>query len=95
MLESIKGTSGWCCKDCKAIYKLWKRRIVKQDELDGDLEFITTIGLRGKLSSYEKMNRIQSWKWRGVCKAYKTPYHTTTKGVIVRQVISLDFQWIH
>jgi hypothetical protein len=25
---------------------------VKQDELDGDLEFITIIGLGGKLTSY-------------------------------------------
>jgi hypothetical protein len=30
---------------------------MKQDELDGDLEFTVTIRLGGKLLSYEKMNR--------------------------------------
>jgi hypothetical protein len=52
MLESIKGLSDWRCKDCKAIYKLWKQRIMKQDELDDDLKFIVTIRLGGKLASY-------------------------------------------
>jgi hypothetical protein len=36
MLESIRGLSGWCHKDYKVIYKLWKQRIVEQNELDGD-----------------------------------------------------------
>jgi len=33
-------------------YRLWRRRIVKQDELNGNLEFITTIGLKGKSLGY-------------------------------------------
>jgi hypothetical protein len=32
---------------------------VKQDELDGDLEFTTTIGLGGKLASYSKLDKRQ------------------------------------
>jgi hypothetical protein len=52
MLESIKGLSGWRCKDYKAIYRFWRQRIVKQDESNGDLEFIMTIGLGGKSTSY-------------------------------------------
>ncbi len=52
MLESIKGLSGWHYKNCKVIYRLWRQRIVKQDESDGDLEFIVTIGLGGKSTSY-------------------------------------------
>ncbi len=43
MLENIKGLSSWRRKDYKVIYKLW-RRIVKQDELDGDPK-VTTIDL--------------------------------------------------
>jgi hypothetical protein len=31
------------------IYKLWRWRIVKQDESDGDPKFTTIIGLGGKL----------------------------------------------
>jgi hypothetical protein len=31
---------------------------VKQDELNGDLEFTTIIGLGGKMASYWKMNKI-------------------------------------
>jgi hypothetical protein len=34
------------------IYKFWKRKIVKQDESDGDLEFISIIELGGKSASY-------------------------------------------
>jgi hypothetical protein len=52
MLESIIGLSGWRHKDYKTIYKLWKQRIVKQDESDCDLEFIATITLGGKSSSH-------------------------------------------
>jgi hypothetical protein len=46
---------------------------MKQDEFDDDLEFITIIGLGGKSASYWKINRKQSWKWKGVCKAYRNP----------------------
>jgi hypothetical protein len=73
MLQSIRGLHSSCCKDCKVIYKLWRWKIVKQNELDGDLEFTTTIGLGGKLANYWKSNRKQIWKWRGVCKAYRNP----------------------
>jgi len=52
------------------IYRLWRWRIMKQNELDSDLEFIATIGLRGKLTSYWKANRRQFQKWRGIYKAY-------------------------
>jgi hypothetical protein len=52
MLENIKGLCSWCHKDCKTIYKIWKQKIVKQDESNGDLEFIVTIGIGGKLTSY-------------------------------------------
>jgi len=45
--------------------------IVKQNELDGDLEFTMTIGLGGKSTIYKKSNKIQNWKWKGVCKAYR------------------------
>ncbi len=58
MLESIKGLWGWHKKDCKAIYILWRRRIMKQNELDGDPKFIVTIGLGGKLASYGKLDKI-------------------------------------
>ncbi len=44
---------------------------MKQDELDGDSKFSSTIGLGGKSTSYWKTYRIQSLKWRGVCMAYK------------------------
>jgi hypothetical protein len=27
MLKSIRGLSGWCRKDCSAIYRLWRQRI--------------------------------------------------------------------
>jgi hypothetical protein len=52
MLESIKGLSGWRCKDYKMTYKIWRQRIVKQDESNGDSKLITIIGLGGKLASY-------------------------------------------
>ncbi len=73
MLESIRGLSDWCHMDCRAIYKLWRRRIVKQDESDGDPKFTTTIGLGGKLTNYWRTNIWKSWKWRGVWRAYKNP----------------------
>jgi hypothetical protein len=57
MLESIRGLCGWHRKDCKMIYRLWKGRIVKQDESNGDLEFTMTIGLGGNLASFWKSNR--------------------------------------
>jgi hypothetical protein len=56
-VKHVEGLSGWCHKDYKMIYKLWRQTIVKQDELDGDLEFIATIGLGGKLASYWKIDR--------------------------------------
>ncbi len=46
---------------------------MKQDESDGNQEFIITIRLGGKSSNHWKTNRIKSWKWRGVYKAYKNP----------------------
>jgi hypothetical protein len=46
---------------------------VKQDELDGDLKFIVSIGLGGKSTSYWKTNIKKSWKWKGICWAYKNP----------------------
>jgi hypothetical protein len=57
MLEGIRGLRGWLHRDCKTIYRLWKWRIVKQDELDGDPKFITTIRLGGKLTNYWKSDR--------------------------------------
>jgi hypothetical protein len=52
MLKSIKSLSGWHCKDCRAIYRFWRKRIGKQDESNGDLEFTMAIGFGGKLSNY-------------------------------------------
>jgi hypothetical protein len=52
MLENIRGLSSWHCKDHIMIYRLWRRRIVKQDEFDGDPKFTTTIRIGGKLTSY-------------------------------------------
>ncbi len=49
------------------------KRIMNEDESDGDPKFITTIRFGGKLLSHWKTNRKQSWKWRGVCRAYKNP----------------------
>jgi hypothetical protein len=73
MLERIRGLRGWRCKDCKVIYRLWRWKIVKQDESNGDVEFIMTIGLGGKSTSYWKSNKRQFWEWKGICKAYKNP----------------------
>ncbi len=73
MLESIKGLSNWCCKDYITIYRLWRWRIVKQDESNGDPKFTLTIGLGGKSTSYWKTNRWKFWKWGGICKAYRNP----------------------
>jgi len=52
---------------------------MKQDELDGDLEFIVTIELEGKSANYRKINKRQSWKWR-VCRAYKNPISGSNVG---------------
>jgi hypothetical protein len=59
---SFRGLSGWRCKDYRMIYKFWRRRIVKQDELDGDPKFTTIIGFGGKLSSYwmEKKDNLEN-----------------------------------
>ncbi len=57
MLESIKGLSGWHCKDYRMINRLWRWRIMKLDESDGDPAFIATIGLGGKLASYWKPDK--------------------------------------
>jgi hypothetical protein len=46
---------------------------MKQDELDGDSEFIATIRLGGKSASYWKLDIKKNWKWRGVCKDYRNP----------------------
>jgi hypothetical protein len=53
---------------------------MKQDELDGSSKFIVTIGLGGKASSHWKMNKKQSWKWSGTCKAYKNPISKSNVG---------------
>jgi hypothetical protein len=71
MLKNIKNLINWCRKDCRTIYKLWKR-IVKQDQSNGDSEFIGTIGFGGKSSSFLKRNKRQSWKW-GICGNYINP----------------------
>ncbi len=80
MLEIVRGLRGWHRKDCKVIYKFWRQRIVKQDESNGDPEFITTIGLGGKLASYWKLDKRQFWKWRGICRAYKNPISESNVG---------------
>jgi hypothetical protein len=80
MLEHIKGLRNWHRKDCKAIYRFWKQRIVKQDESDGDPKFTTIIGFGGKLISYWKSNKRQFWKWKGICKAYKNPISESNVG---------------
>jgi hypothetical protein len=46
---------------------------MKQDESNGDLKFTATIGIGGNSTSYWKSDRIKSWKWRGICRAYKNP----------------------
>ncbi len=73
MLGNIRGLNSWRHKECRAIYKTWRQRIVKQDESNGDLEFIMTIGFGGKSSSRWKTNKRQYWKCRGVCRAFRNP----------------------
>jgi len=68
MLESTRSLSDWCCKNCGAIYKLW-RRIVKQDELNGDLEFITIIGFRKQIvkilkETQKKILQMERSMWK-------------------------------
>jgi hypothetical protein len=48
MLKSIRGLSGWDCKNFRTIYRLWRGIIVKQNESNCDLKFTMTIGLGGK-----------------------------------------------
>ncbi len=62
------------------IYKLWKQRIVKQDESNGDMKFTASIGLGGKSASYWKSNKRQSWKWRRICGAYRNPISESNVG---------------
>jgi hypothetical protein len=50
MLENTWGLNGWHLKDYITIWKLLRKRIVEQDESNGDLEFITTIGFGTKSS---------------------------------------------
>ncbi len=57
MLESSRGLKNWCRKDYRTIYKLWRRRIMKQDESNGDSKFTTTIAFGGKLSRASKRNK--------------------------------------
>jgi len=71
MLENIRVLSSWHHKYYKVIQTLWKRRVVKQDESNGDPEFIVTIGLEGKLIIYWNIDKRQSWKWIKICKAFK------------------------
>jgi len=44
---------------------------VKQNESNGDPEFTMPIGFGGKPTSYWNINKRQSWKWRGICRAYR------------------------
>ncbi len=46
---------------------------MKEDELNGDLEFIVEIRFGGKSSRSWKTNKSQSWKWKEVCGNYKNP----------------------
>jgi hypothetical protein len=80
MLKNIKGINDWHHKDCKIIYRLWRWRIMKKDESDGDSEFTMTIGLGGKSPSYWKVKIRQFWKWRGVCRAYRNPISKSNVG---------------
>jgi hypothetical protein len=54
MLESIRGLNGWHWKDYRTIYKLWWRRIMKQDESNGDPKFTVIITFGGKSLSHWK-----------------------------------------
>jgi len=62
MLESIRGLSGWCCNDYRAIYRFWRRMIMKQDELNYDLKFTKVVGFGGKSLSYWKKKTILKMK---------------------------------
>jgi hypothetical protein len=73
MVEIIRGLTGWCCKIYENNYRFWRWRIMKQDEWVGNLEVIVTIGLGSKSSNHWKTNKKQSWKWKGIYKAYKNP----------------------
>ncbi len=53
---------------------------MNQNESNGGPKFITTIGLRGKLASYWKTNKRQSWKWKGVCRACRNPILESSVG---------------
>jgi hypothetical protein len=46
---------------------------VKQDESNNDSKFTSIIGLGGNSSNHWKINRRQSWKWKGICRAYTNP----------------------
>jgi hypothetical protein len=83
MLENIRGLSSWHCKDYKTIYTFRRKRIVKQDESYGDLEFIAIIGFGGKLSRYWMRNKKQSWKWI----ITKTPYLNL---ILDRRVMNIE-----
>jgi hypothetical protein len=74
VLKSIAGLCDWCCKDFKMIYKLWRRKIMKEDESDGDLEFTTTIGLKGKSANYWKSNKDNLENGEEYARLIKTPY---------------------
>ncbi len=60
-VRKYKRLKQWRHKDYRAIYRLWRWKLVKQNELDGDSKFTTTIGLGGKSVSYWKINKRQSW----------------------------------
>ncbi len=60
MLKSFRGLSNWHYKDCKAIYRRWRWRIVKQDEMDGDPEFTMTIDLEANQQVIERQIKKQS-----------------------------------
>ncbi len=47
---------------------------MKQDESDGDSEFIVTIELGGKSANYWKINKRQSWNGEEYVGLIKTPY---------------------
>ncbi len=73
-VRNIKGLNGWCLKDCRVIYRLCKQRIVKQNESNGNLKFIMTIGLKGISSSYWKMNQRQFQNGKEYARLIETPY---------------------
>jgi hypothetical protein len=65
-LESSRGLRNWCHKNYRTIYKLWRRRIMKQDELDDDSKFTTIIAFWRQIVKVLK-EKQKSWKWKGVC----------------------------